>query len=165
MLNVRCFFGAICLAAFMPCFLSGCSGASSSTPAAATPSALGTRIAQSGHRSTFLLPSSRPRHARGAALRSWIKPVPRSAPLLYVSDPYLNVVNIYDENGSGQTPIGQIAGFDEPQSMWVTSTQKLWVANTNAMNLEEFKRGSVVPIRTVSDPNGFPAGVCGNNNK
>lgn len=163
-MHARHAFAVALAAAAFPALLAGCAGGSTTT--ASLPQSLsGAPLTHRDRHSTLLLSLGNHRQRASAPVRSWLKRVPRQAPLLYISDPYLNAVNIYDQNESGQTPIGQIGGFDEPQSLWVTVTQKLWVANTNAMNLQEYDRGSVVPIRTVSDPNGFPAGVCGNNNK
>lgn len=109
--------------------------------------------------------------ARHVAVHSWLKRVSPSKPLLYVADGEENVVNIYSATGSDQTPTGQLTGpgastyFMEPQGLWVDINQNLWVASTNASTLYAFRRGSMTAFRTLTDPNGFPAGVCGNNNK
>ncbi|MBV9333662.1 MAG: hypothetical protein JO146_06615 [Candidatus Eremiobacteraeota bacterium] len=159
----RLLFGAAFVAASFPLLLAGCSGSTSSVAPATQPAAKQFQGPAQRH-STLLLGLSRTRHAP-LATHSWMKHVNPKTSLLYLSDAYANDVNIYDAAGSNQTPIGQITGLNQPQGLWVNVNQNLWLANTGAQALMEFHRGSVVPYRTVTDPNGYPAGICGNNNK
>ena len=167
LVNVRYFLGAGLLAAAVPFLLAGCSGAASSSTTPGLMSTASTaRAAHDGH-STVIGGAlfARHRHDSGIA-HTWMKLPQPPNPLLYVSDPYGNFVNIYSANGDDQTAIGQIAGFDEPQGLWVDINQNLWVVNTNTQQIMGFHRGSGVPFKTFDDTSGqSPAGVCGNNNK
>src|SRR5579883_287105 len=110
------------------------------------------------HRRTKTVPSR-----SFPAVKSWMAPATAVKSLLYVSDPVENVVNVYDESATNQAPIGQIGGLSEPQAMWVDPHANLWVANTTAFTVLAYHRGSIFSYKTLSDPNGYPAGVCGDN--
>ncbi|MGA2760279.1 MAG: hypothetical protein ABSF08_08185 [Candidatus Cybelea sp.] len=102
----------------------------------------------------------------GAPARSWMKANIPPHPLVYVSDYDGNFVNIYSANGTDQTPIGQLTGFNEPQGLWVDLNQNLWVVNTNTQQIIGFHRNRTSPFKTFDDTSGnYPVGVCGNNNK
>jgi hypothetical protein len=163
-MHVRYLLGAALITASASLSLNGCSGASTPTAPAMTASAAVASQAHHRGRSTaiLLLPG---RTGHRVTTRSWLNHVPPSNPLLYISDYSTDVVNIYTQAGSGQTPIGQITGLNEPQGLWVDINQNLWVANTAAFTLQAYHRGATTPFRTLTDPNGYPAGVCGNNNR
>jgi hypothetical protein len=163
-MNFRFLLGVAFADVSVPLVLDGCSGAASSTSAQMPPLAI-SRHAGRQPGSTLILPQALAKRHRAERARSWMKPLGHPAPLLYLSDAYANVVNVYEESGNSQVPIGQIASFNEPQGLWVTLNQNLWVANTNNLTLQAYHRGSFAPYRTLTDPNGYPAGVCGNNNK
>ena len=168
-MQVRFLIGATLLAASASLLLNGCSSSVSPTtaPVLTSPMAIA-RQAQRQGRSTLLGGSlfERRRHTSGLHAHTWFKKVAPGNPLLYVSDAIGNFVNIYSAAGSGQSPVGQIAGFDEPQGLWVDVNQNLWVVNTNADQILGFRRGSGVPFRTFTDTSGqSPAGVCGNDNR
>ena len=168
LVNVRHLLGAGLVAAAVPFLLGGCSSAPSSATPALTAVTANARQAQRQGRSTLLGGSlfAHRRHALGTRAHTWFKRPQPPNPLLYVSDAEGNFVNIYSAVGSAQSPIGQIAGFDEPQGLWVDINQNLWVVNTNTDQIMGFRRGSGVPFRTFTDTSGqSPAGVCGNDNK
>ncbi|MGA2760280.1 MAG: hypothetical protein ABSF08_08190 [Candidatus Cybelea sp.] len=164
-MNVRHLLGAGLVAAAVPLLLGGCaSTASSTTPGVTSPMAAIMQARKTGH-STLILPirGHDPRVAMPA--HSWIKP-PQPHTRLYVSDAEDNVVNIYNANGTDQTPIGQLTGFDEPQGLWVDVNQNLWVVNTNTYQIMGFHRNASTPFKTFNDTSGgYPAGACGNDNK
>ena len=168
LLNVRHLLGAGLVAAALPFLLGGCSSAPSSTTPALTTATANTAQPQHQGRSTLLGGSlfAHRRHSSGSRAHTWFKRPQPPNPLLYVSDAEGNFVNIYSANGSDQSPIGQIAGFDEPQGLWVDVNQNLWVVNTNTFQIMGFHRGSGVAFKTFDDTSGqSPAGVCGNDNK
>lgn len=161
----RFLLGTALLAASMPPLLAGCG--STPTPSASgglTPAA---RVAESAHgaRHSSLLGFGHVKNARIPKVHSWLHKPKLATPLVYLSDAFGNVVNIYDQTGTNQSPIGQISGFNEPQGLWVDINNNLWVVNTNTYQLFAYHRATITPFRTLSDPNGKPAGVCGNNNK
>ncbi len=160
-MHVRLSLGSVLLAACVP-LLAGCGGGAA--PAALSPASRVLADAR-GHRSTILNGGAR-RHGRPLRVRSWIKAgLSPTNPLLYVSDPYGDFVNIYSQNGSGQSPVGQLTGFNEPQSMWVNVNQNLWVVNTLDTDVLAYHRGATSSYKTLTDPSGYPAGICGNNNR
>ncbi len=162
-MTFRTLLGCAAAAAFAA-LLGGCSGTGSPQGSALTPAARISDRARREHRST-LLGFGRVGHPSVPRLHSWLRHVKPATPLLYLSDSFGNFVNVYDAAGSNQSPIGQIAGFNEPQGLWVDINQNLWVTNTNTQQLFAYHRATVNAFRTLSDPNGYPAGVCGNDNK
>ncbi len=83
---------------------------------------------------------------------------------VYLADPYMNAVYLYDGGAkTGQSPIGSITGFNEPQGLFVDHKKNLWVANTNGTDILGFQKNHSTPFATLTDPNGYPAGVCGAN--
>lgn len=163
-MHVRYLLGAALMTASASLSLGGCSGAASPTAPAMTSPAAIARPARVRGGSMAILPLpgrvGHPIHAR-----SWLKHFPPNTARLYISDFMEDVVNVYVQAGSGQTPVGQITGLNGPQGLWVDINQNLWVANTNTNQLLAFRRGSTTPYKTLNDTNGFPAGTCGNNNK
>jgi hypothetical protein len=160
-MNARLLLGAALAAVSV--LAGGCSTGSSSPSPGLTPAHLPASLLPLSRHSTLPLPYFGVKHRR-RVVHSWMNPnVPTT--LVYVSDSYENDVEIYDEAGSGQTPVGQITGFNQPEGLWVSVTQNLWVANTNNQTLLGYRRGSMTPFRTLTDPNGYPDGVCGNDNK
>jgi hypothetical protein len=166
---VRVLLGATLLTASASLLLNGCSSSlSPTTTPALTSVTANARQAAHQRGSTFLGGSlfAERRHTSDRRAHTWFKKPQPPNPLLYVSDAYGNFVNIYSANGSGQSPVGQIAGFDEPQGLWVDINQNLWVVNTSTYQIMGFHRGSGVPFKTLNDTSGqSPAGVCGNDNK
>jgi hypothetical protein len=76
---------------------------------------------------------------------------------VFVSDATGNVVDIF--TGTRQT--GQITGFDEPQGITTDRSGILYVANTEAGNVEEFAPPyGHTPVAVIADDSGFPAAVA-----
>jgi hypothetical protein len=176
--HARYLLGAGFTAAVVPLLLGGCSS-SSLTPGGATPGGATSSAMSSGAASpmvairearragsNMILPIHERARRSVPPAHTWFAAGPPPNPLLYVSDYSGNFVNIYSANGSAQTPIGQITGFNEPQGLWVDINQNLWVVNTNTEQIIGFHRGAASPFKTFNDTSGnFPVGVCGNNNK
>src|SRR5581483_2503675 len=95
--------------------------------------------------------------------RSWVSPAmkKKKTALLYGSSYDGGFINIYDEKGNGQSPIGQLSsGLLSPQGIVVDKHHQVWVANTNAFNVVAFKRGATTPFTTLNDPSYYPIGVA-----
>jgi hypothetical protein len=104
---------------------------------------------------------------RAAMGRGWIEPARRhhKRTLLYGASYDGGYINIYKENGSNQSPIGQLtSGLTSPQGVVVDKSHQLWVANTNAFNVVAFKRGATTPFATLSDPGYYPIAVAVDSN-
>jgi DNA-binding beta-propeller fold protein YncE len=81
--------------------------------------------------------------------------------LLYAAQYYTDAIQVYVQSGSGQKPCATIvAKLVNPQGLTSDGSGDLWVANTGANNVLEFKRGALRPARTLSDAGEFPADVC-----
>jgi hypothetical protein len=91
----------------------------------------------------------------------WLSKPTVTTSLLYASSYDGGFIDIFDERGKNQQPIGQLtADLVSPQGMTVDAQHRLWVANTNAFNVVAFERGSTTPFRTLNDPNYFPISVA-----
>ncbi len=136
--------------------LAACSG--SATPPAPGPQVAPGVVRVGATVVRFGGPSSRVQTSAG-----WIAPDAKrhhEKSLLYASSYDGGFINIYDEKGTNQSPIGKLTtGLVSPQGMDVDAHQRLWVANTNAFNVVAFKRGSTTPFTTLSDPNYYPIEV------
>lgn len=86
--------------------------------------------------------------------------VPDSSGLLYVSGYDCNCVQIYDQLGKSQQPIGQIANLSHPQGLFVDGSEQLWVSNTGARDVLMFKRGKTKPSLLLFDPREYPVDVA-----
>jgi hypothetical protein len=95
-----------------------------------------------------------------AAAPSWMARGSIPGSILYVSDPYLGVVNVYDASRKNPNPIGQLAGFDDPGGVFVDTGRNLWVANTNDRTIVAYREGALFPFKVLIDPSGFPESVC-----
>jgi hypothetical protein len=102
-----------------------------------------------------------PRDESVRAPNSWMRPKQAPKSLVYISDPLLGVVNIYDGAGKHQSPIGQLAGLQSPQGLFVDFAEDLWIADSSARQLVGYKKGQLFPFATLSDPNGLPIAICG----
>ena len=97
---------------------------------------------------------------------SWISPDARTANLLYVAQSTGNgFVNIYNQKGHDQAPIGQlVTGLAYPVGLYVDKAGNLYIANSNAFNVPIYKRGMTAPFKTLNDPGEYPYGVATNKN-
>lgn len=91
---------------------------------------------------------------------SWIDRRAKPKEILYVSDPFLGVVNLYDAQRKDGRPIGQIGDFKEPEGLFVDSSKDLWVADFGGRNVLGFREGSLFPFFELGDPSGYPNAVC-----
>jgi hypothetical protein len=161
---LRVFTGAAALATFAACAGAGTGTAVSNLPLAASRSGA---TAQSIGRQTALrysvLPPAvqsqlllRSIDSRPAKIRPAVCP---KTPLAFISDFTNNVV--YEADNIGQCA-GPLQGFNEPQGMTVDKQGNLWVANTGASNVLEFKHNQYnqPPALTLNDPGYLPADVC-----
>ncbi len=91
----------------------------------------------------------------------WLSKPAATTSLLYGSSYDGGFINIYDERGKNQAPIGKLTStLVSPQGMAVDGKHQLWVANTNAFTIVAFKRGSTAPFKTLKDPNYYPISVA-----
>lgn len=164
-MQVRFLLGAALVAASTSTLLAGCGSGSFSSASGLTPAARAAGAAHRAHRSTLLglgpTGGTRVHHH----VKSWLKHVAPTLTLAYLSDAFGNTVNIYDASSTNQSPIGQLGGFNQPQGLWVDVNQNLWVTNTNTQELFAYHRNNTTTFRTLTDTSGYPAGVCGNDNK
>jgi len=87
----------------------------------------------------------------------YIDPNPMGVGHVFVSDPVGGAVDIF--TGTKQT--GQITGLSFPQGITADRAGTLYVANTNADNVEEFAAPyGHTPTAIIADGGGTPAGVA-----
>lgn len=86
---------------------------------------------------------------------------PATGPIEYISDFNNNVIEIFAGNFAGQAACGQITDtLQSPQGLFVGANSNLYVANTGAGNILEFKRGATTHFATYTDPTGqYPVDV------
>src|SRR4029077_6219095 len=79
-----------------------------------------------------MLPPSQP-----GSMHSFMSPDASGiTPTLYVSQFYTNDIQVYRQGGTNQSPIGTITnGVVNPQGMFVTPNNWVYVANTGANNV------------------------------
>lgn len=106
--------------------------------------------------SSHATPFERFQISKGRTDSSFVHPFAKTAPLVYVSD-FTN--NEVDGFTSGGRLTIRITGLTHPQGLFVDRSENLWVANTDASNIQVFSKGSVRPIATYYEPNEFPADV------
>jgi hypothetical protein len=97
---------------------------------------------------------NRPRHFAGDASHC-----PKA--VVYVSDEYDGVVNIYPRAGKNQTMCGQISGFSEPENLAVDVKGNLYVADVPE-RVFKFAPGKTKPMLTIDDRGEDPWGVSVN---
>jgi hypothetical protein len=103
----------------------------------------------------------------GAPSRSWISPDAKKAHLLYASEDEgegNGFINVYDQKGKNQAPIGQFAGLDYPVGLFVDKHGDLYVANSNGFNVPVYHRGTATPFETLLDPGEYPNAVTMDSN-
>jgi len=72
------------------------------------------------------------------------------AQLVYLSAFVAGTVYVYDQQGNGQTPIGQIGGLSAPNGIAVTARGDLYVASQSKGTVSAFHRGDTVPFKVFT---------------
>lgn len=127
------FLGTVALALCAGC--SGSNPSSNGTP----PSAMSTAFERAA-RSHVTIGAPQPLHRTGG----WLSEAAKKAKgLIYVSDFLNNDVEIYSENGTGQSPIGEITdGISGPEGSFVDSHGNLYVSNVTNQTVTMYPKGS-----------------------
>jgi hypothetical protein len=150
----------ICAAAI----LAGCAGPNASSIAPAGSNGVGMAQTTTGQRSYFAGArplANAPAHAR--RFKQWMEPAAKNDRLLYVSDFYANVVQVYRYPAHGSPPpVGTLTGLTNPQGMCVDKAQNVYIATTGTAQILEYAHGGTTPIATYEDPNEFPVGCAVN---
>lgn len=82
-----------------------------------------------------------------AAAHSWILPEAKREALVYESDSYNNVVDIYKYGTNKQ--VGVLVGFDAPSGLCVDAQGDVWVTTSSGYSASEYPHGGTASIRTV----------------
>jgi hypothetical protein len=90
--------------------------------------------------------------------KSWIRPGAVKQWLLYASDFYEGVVDVYDYRSKKGDLEGQITGFTFPGPQCVDSSGNVYVTDGGTWNIYEFAHGATSPSQTVHDQYGNPNG-------
>lgn len=106
------------------------------------------------------VPAASSAGAAGTKTHSWLDLRAKPKEILYVSDPSLGVVNLYDASRTDGGPIGQLADFKQPEGLFVDSSKDIWVSNFGGRNVLGFREGSLFPFFELSDTSGHPNGLC-----
>jgi DNA-binding beta-propeller fold protein YncE len=82
----------------------------------------------------------------------WIVPErKRQKDVVYVSDFYVNAVEIYPARGKNPVPIGAItSGISVPDGLAVDAKGNLYVANAGSTTVTVYKPGKITPFQTYS---------------
>ena len=138
--------------------LSGCNGSGGSQSSGLTPS--------SGMTSHALNPSDTfvgvkwIGNVRSDRQQSWISPDVQRAPrLLFVSDTATDDVDIFTI--PDMTLKGTITGFNQPQGECSDKHGNVYVADTQATQVEEYSRAGTL-LNTYPDTSGYPVGCAVN---
>ncbi len=76
---------------------------------------------------------------------------------LYVSDAGTNDVQVYGWP-KPKSPVATLTGFSEPQGECADSSGNVFITNTGARNVLEYKGGATSPSQALADPDGLPVG-------
>ena len=138
--------------------LVGCTGTGSQVLAPSHPATLHQAQRVSGlsadHRIDFLSPQHRPDNLvwQGNPGRGWISPDVVRRRHVYVADEGGQAVYIFPQKGNNQAPIGKItSGLLAPNGLFVDSTGKLYVCNFGGGTVTVYRRGSITPLRTLTE--------------
>lgn len=107
------------------------------------------------------LPSVSAQHSfkttRQDAGQSWMSPIAKRSPLLYVSVWNTGVVYVYSYP-KGKL-LGKLVGIlDAPAGMCSDGEGNVWITNFHGESLTEYAHGGTKPIATLSDPGTDPNG-------
>jgi len=100
-----------------------------------------------------------PGRGSGAALSGPLvgSPDTGTTPILYVAQYGSNAIQIYDQAGTNQSPIGTLtSSLSGPWGLFVTGTEDLYVANLAGADVVIFHKGATSPYKTLSDPGELP---------
>jgi hypothetical protein len=81
----------------------------------------------------------------------------RRQPLVYISYPPANMINVYAAKRPNRAPIGRITGLPGPSGLAVDREANLWVYESTGV--EAFHRGSSKPFASFPAPPGFGLAV------
>jgi hypothetical protein len=96
----------------------------------------------------------------GMASRSWMHAEKKNKSLLYVSDNYNGIVDVYDYGQSRQ--VGAIYGFDEPSGQCVDKNGDVWVTEYFGYQAFEFAHGATKPMHVLTTNGSSIDPVTGN---
>jgi hypothetical protein len=85
----------------------------------------------------------------------WVSADAKTGKLLYVSDWYANVIDIFGLPSDKQ--LGELPNFFQPQGL-CTDGSHVWIPNTETSQILEYRADSPKKIATLEDPGQFPAG-------
>lgn len=110
----------------------------------------------------FTCPPAIARRPTAGRENGWISRRIRSSDrLLYVSQFCLSGVQIYDQAGTNQSPIGFIyKDLSQPLGMTVTPNGDLYVANLDGQSISIFKKGQLTRYKALWDPHEYPIDVA-----
>lgn len=91
---------------------------------------------------------------------SWEDAAASSGPLLYISN--FRNYDVYIYTVPALKMVGKITGFFQPQGECSDAHRNVWITNTGAQQILEFRPGSKRPVATLDDPTGYPAGCAVN---
>ncbi|HEY4433559.1 MAG TPA: hypothetical protein VGM99_04070 [Candidatus Cybelea sp.] len=123
--------------------------ACSTTPSPQLPVSFGPSLAAAPGR----MPASQP--DRGS---SWEDAAASSGPLLYLSD--FRNYDVYIYTVPALKMVGKITGFFEPQGECSDNNGNVWITNTGAQQILEFRPGSNRPVAMLDDSTGYPVGCA-----
>jgi len=137
------------------CSTNGSTGTSSIVPTGTTPLAHAFKVAVP----SVVAPRVQALVHSHPPVKGWMSPN-ITGDLVYAAQYYSNDVQIYEQAGSNQSPVGALtSGVVNPQGLWVTPNGDVWVANTGASNVLVFKKGQLNPYKTLNDPGQYPVDV------
>ena len=145
--------------------LAGCSGlggSQSSTPAGASPAAVG----RYGAASPALRPGATYTSVKAPKVhsdkrKSHVAPIGVGQRILFVSDDGTN--DVYMFTLPAMTLTGTLTGFSEPQGMCIDKSRNVWITNTGTLQIYQYSPGGTL-LKTLTDPNGDPVGCAVNRN-
>src|SRR5450755_600584 len=144
--------------------LAGCSGATSTVaPAVGAMSRSSTHNYQGNRVPMLAAPSfqSLMHPGKPGAMHAFMsRDAAGITPTVYVSQFNTSSIQVYRQGGTNQNPIGTITnGLVNPQNMFVTSNNDIYVANTGANNILVFHKGATAAYKTLDDSGQYPVDV------
>jgi DNA-binding beta-propeller fold protein YncE len=89
---------------------------------------------------------------------SWMAPLAKTKPLIYVSSVLTN--DVYAYTYATHQLVGTLTGFQTPYGLCADKTGDVWVVNDGASQLLEYAHGGTTSIATLSDPTDYPEGCA-----